>query len=154
MGTFHRLTCHVVFGTRFREPLIQPALRERLYEYMGGTIRGLKGHLLEIGGVEDHVHLLLAFTPNMVISDLVRDLKANSAKWLNEQQLLRGRFAWQKGYAVFTVSYSHIESVRKYIQNQVEHHRRRSFEDEYKEFLLRHGIEFEDQYLFEGEYAG
>lgn len=75
----------MVFGIRFREPLIQPAFRERLYEDMGGTIRGLKGHLLGIGGVEDHVHLLLAFTTNMVISDSVRDLKASSAKWLNEQ---------------------------------------------------------------------
>lgn len=154
VGTFHRLTYHIVFGTRYRRKIILPAYQERLYEYMGGTIRGLKGHLVEIGGVEDHVHLLVNLPPVLSLSDAVRDIKANSSKWVDENDLTADVFEWQKGYGAFTVSYSNVEVVRKYIRNQKMHHRVRSFREEYIEFLRRHGIEFEERYLFEGEHTG
>ena len=121
---------------------------------MGGTIRGLKGHSIEIGGVEDHVHLLVNLPPAIALSDAVRDIKANASKWVDDNHLTKDGFEWQKGYGAFTVSYSNIETVREYIRNQQKHHQVRTFREEYIEFLKRHGIEFEERYLFEGEHTG
>lgn len=154
VSSFTKLTYHVVYGTRYRRRVISDALQERLYEYIGGIIREKKGHLIEIGGVDDHVHLLSNFPPAIAVSDMIRDVKANSAKWVNELGLIEGRFEWQKAYGAFTVSYSQIEAVRQYVRNQKEHHRERSFKDEYVALLRRHGISFEPRYLFEAEHHG
>ncbi len=89
MGTFHRLTYHIVFGTRFRRPSIHPVFRERLYEYIGGIIRAQSGHLIQIGGIEDHIHLLVNLAPSKAVSDVLRDIKANSAKWSTKNISLR-----------------------------------------------------------------
>ncbi|MBW3596521.1 MAG: transposase [Planctomycetes bacterium] len=128
--------------------------RERMYEYIGGTVRGRGGHLIQIGGVEDHVHLLANLAPTSAVSDSIREIKANASKRVNGLTILSERFQWQKGYAAFTVSYSQIESVRRYIANQSEHHRTRTFEEEYMEFLRRHGIQFDRRHLFEDEHHG
>ena len=154
MGAFTQLTYHIVFSTKYRAPVIQEDFRERLYEYIGGTVRNLNGHLLEIGGIEDHVHLLANCSPARALSDVIRDIKANASRWINELPQIRTRFEWQKGYGAFTVSYSRIESVRRYIQNQREHHRTMSFKEEYIAFLCRHNIPFEERYLFEAEHHG
>ena len=154
MGTYSKLTYHIVFGTKFRKPSIRDEFRERLYEYIGGTIRAKNGHLIEIGGVDDHVHVLANLSPAFAISDMVRDFKANSSKWMNENICPRERFEWQKGYGAFSVSYSQIEIVRRYIQRQPEHHRKQSFQDELIEMLEQHEIPFELKYLFEQEYHG
>lgn len=154
MGTFTKLTYHIVFGTKYRRNTIRPTFVERLYEYVGGIIRADGGHMIEIGGVEDHVHILANLPASRSVSDSVRDIKANSSRWINELTEVIDRFEWQKGYAAFTVSYSQIDGLREYIQNQVEHHRRRSFEEEYILFLQRHNIPFERQWLFEDEHHG
>ena len=154
MGSFTQLTYHVVFSTKFRRPTLVKNIRERLYEYMGGTIRGQKGHLLEIGGVEDHLHLLMHIPPTESVSNFIRDLKSSSSTWINDSQLVNQDFRWQKGYGAFTVSYSQIESVRRYIQNQEEHHRKLTFKEEYVLMLKRHNIQFEDRFLFEHEHHG
>jgi len=154
MGSFTKLTYHIVFGTKFRTPSIQDEFRERLYEYIGGTIRGMKGHLIEIGGVEDHIHLLANLTPSMALSAGVRDIKSCSSYWISELSEVSSKFEWQKGYSAFSVSFSQISAVRGYIQNQQEHHRKQSFKDEYIEFLRRHEIPFEDRFLFEAEHHG
>jgi putative transposase len=154
MSTFTKLTYHVVFGTKYRHPLIHNPFQKRLYEYIGGIIRTLNGHLIEIGGVEDHIHLLVSLSPAKSISDTIREVKANASKWSNELFDLNRRFEWQKGYGAFTVSYSQIESVRHYIQNQHEHHQTKTFEDEYIAFLNLHEIVFDRQYLFEAEHYG
>jgi putative transposase len=154
MGSFTQLTYHVVFATKYRRPTITAAIQERLYEYIGGTLRAKKGQLIEIGGVKDHVHLLARLSPAIAVADVVRDIKANSSKWMNEQPAAAHTFEWQKGYGAFTVSYSQISAVEQYIQNQEEHHRTRSFQEEYIEFLKRHGIEFRLEYLFEDEHHG
>jgi len=154
MGTFTKLTYHVVFSTKYRKPLITGELRNRLYEYIGGIVRGLNGYLIEIGGIEDHVHLLANFSPATALSASIRDVKANACRWANETAAVRGRFEWQKGYGAFTVSYSQIEAVRQYIQNQHEHHKTSSFHDEYLALLSRHEIHFEERYLFEAEHHG
>jgi REP element-mobilizing transposase RayT len=155
MGTFTKLTYHVVFGTKYRRKSIDSEVAEQLYlQYIGGIIRAQNGHLIEIGGVEDHVHILANLSAANSVSDSIRDIKANSSKWVGELNKKRDRFEWQKGYAAFTVSYSHIELASRYIRNQAEHHRTRSFEEEYIEFLQRHNIQFERTWLFEDEHHG
>jgi len=153
MGSFTRLTYHIVFATKYRQRTIGAEFQKRLYGYIGGTLRGKKGHLIEIGGVDDHVHLLAGMSPSLAVSEVIRDVKANSSKWMKEELRVAG-FEWQKGYGAFTVSYDRIEAIRKYIQNQEEHHRTRSFQEEYIDFLQRHGVEFELEHLFEDEHNG
>src|ERR1051325_8223658 len=104
-GTYTNLLYHIVFSTKERRQLIKPAIEERLYKYIGGIIRGLGGIELEIGGVDDHIHILAKFKPTIALSDAVRDIKANSSKWLNEKSKIY-KFAWQDGFAAFTVSES------------------------------------------------
>ena len=153
MGSFTRLTYHIVFATKYRKPSIKENLQERLYEYIGGTLRARKGHLIEIGGVGDHVHILAGLSPSLAVSDLVRDVKASSSKWMREEGHV-DKCEWQKGYGAFTVSYDRIEAIRNYIRNQKEHHRTRTFQEEYIDFLKRHGLEFRLEYLFEDEHNG
>jgi len=153
MGSFTRLTYHIVFATKYRKPTIKEDIQERLYEYMGGTLRAKKGHLIEIGGVEDHVHILAGLSPSLAVSDVIRDVKAASSKWMKDEPH-NDKFEWQKGFGAFTVSYDRIDAIRKYIRNQKEHHKTRTFQEEYIDFLERHGIEFQSGHLFEGEHAG
>jgi len=121
-GTFTRLLYHVVFSTKHRANLIAPELQARLYDYLGGIVRGERGRAHEIGGVADHVHLLIQWRTDEALSTLMRRLKANSSRWLHaEFPAMRG-FAWQEGYAAFTVSPSQFETVRRYVQNQAAHH--------------------------------
>jgi len=154
MGSFTQLTYHVVFGTKYRRRSIRDPIRERLYEYIGGILRAKSGHLIEIGGVQDHVHILARLSPSLAVADVIRDVKANSSKWMSEQAEAATDFEWQKGYGAFTVSYSLIETVREYIRRQAEHHRTTTFQEEYMAFLKRHGIEFRLEYLFEDEHHG
>lgn len=154
MGSYTQLIYHIVFSTKYRHPSITAVLRERLYEYIGGTIRAKKGSLIEIDGVADHVHLLTQLSASIAIAEVVRDIKANSSRWINEQPDKKRVFEWQKGYGAFTVSYSRVPEVRAYIQNQEEHHKTVTFQEEYINFLKRHGIEFRPEYLFEDEHHG
>ena len=153
MGSFTRLTYHIVFATKYRKQTITEDIQGRLYEYIGGTLRAKKGHLIEIGGVEDHVHLLCGMSPTLAVSDVIRELKANSSKWMTDE-LGIDDFEWQKGFGAFTVSYDRVEAIRKYIRNQKEHHETKTFHEEYIDFLERHGIEFKLEYLFEDEHNG
>ncbi len=154
MGSFTQLNYHIVFGTKYRRNTIEKTFKKQLYEYIGGTIRAKNGHSIEIGGVADHVHILARLSPSLAIADVVRDIKANSSRWMNERSENRLPFEWQKGYGAFTVSFSNIESVQRYVQTQEEHHRTKSFQEEYIEFLNRHEIEFRLEYLFEDEHHG
>ena len=154
MGAYTKLSYHLVFGTKFRQPVIDADLRPRLYDYIGGTLRSMDAHIEEIGGIEDHVHILAAIPPTLAISNVVRDLKANASKWINDNGLTFSRFEWQTGYAAFTVSFSQLGILRQYIRGQEEHHRKQTFEDEYVAFLDRHGISYERKQIFEGENHG
>ena len=152
MGSFTQLTYHIVFATKYRRRTMTDSLEERLYEYIGGTIRAKNGSLIAIGGMPDHIHILARLSPSLPVAVVVRDIKANSSKWMNEQP--GQAFEWQKGYGAFTVSYSQIQAVEEYLRNQQSHHQTRSFKDEYIEILKRHRIEFRLEYLFEGEHQG
>ena len=153
-STHTNLLFHIIYSTKYRRNLITPDVHERLYEYIGGTVRAKKGNLIKIGGMPDHVHILARLSPTLAVADVVRDIKANSSKWMNDQSEIANSFEWQKGYGAFTVSYSNIPPVQEYIQNQKEHHGAKTFQEEYIEFLKRHNIEFRLEYLFEDEHHG
>ena len=158
MGSYSQLTYHIVFGTKFRRKTIRSEIVERFYEYIGGTIRKRKGHLIEVGGIVDHIHLLTNLPSTISVADAVRDIKSNASKWLNEGQSdirnASDKFEWQIGYGAFTASYSQINAVQRYVQNQQEHHRTKKFEEEYIELLNRHDIKFKREHLFEAEHTG
>jgi len=127
--------------------LITAEVRPRLYEYIGGTIRGLGGVSLEIGGIEDHAHVLAKLRPDKSVSDVLRDLKANSSGWMHDVFPELKDFSWQRGYGAFTVSASQIDKVRHYIANQGEHHRKQDFRDEFIGLLRKNSVEFDERYL-------
>jgi putative transposase len=147
--TYSNLLYHVIFSTKNRESLITPAVREDLYSYIAGILRRQDGLPLEIGGMPDHLHLVIRIDPDVSVSDIVRLVKANSSKWANERPAGVGRFAWQRGYGAFTVSFSQLDAVRQYVRTQEEHHRVKTFQEEFVEFLKRHGIEFDERYLWD-----
>jgi len=145
--TFANLLYHIVFSTKDRRPSITAGIQENLYEYMGGILRGEGGILLEIGGVSDHVHLLVKLKTDISVSETLKKIKGKSSKWLNERSGATDRFEWQAGYGAFSVSASVAGKVRTYIRNQEEHHRRVSFKDELISLLERHGIDYDERYL-------
>jgi REP element-mobilizing transposase RayT len=145
-STYLSLHYHLVFGTKYREPAIAAEWRSRLHEYLGGTISGLGGFPQGVGGVADHVHLLVGLKATHCLADVLRELKKASSAWVHKQIGLAS-FAWQEGYAAFTVSATARESVQKYIANQEEHHRARSFREELIEMLERAGIQYDEQFL-------
>ena len=146
--SYTNLIYHIVFATKGRRPLITPEKEARLYEYIGGIIRGLGGICLCINGISDHVHVLAKLRPDRSLSDVLRDLKANSSGWMHDVFPDAAEFSWQNGYGAFTVSESQIESVTKYIAGQKIHHRKGSFEDEFKVLLNKNGIEFDPRFLW------
>jgi len=137
---------HIVYATKERAPLITKPLRPRRHEYLGGTVRGLGGIAIEINGVADHVHILAKLRPTVSISDFLSKLKSGSSGWAKRQT--SGRFGWQARYGAFTVSESQVERVRRYIRSQEEHHRKHSFEEQFKALLLAHRIDFDEARLW------
>jgi len=148
-GMYSQLLLHVVFSTKGRTPWITPDIAERLYPYMGGIVRGEKGVLYDLGGVEDHVHMYLRWRPDRSVSDPMRAVKANSSKWIHDTLPNLGAFAWQEGYSVFSVSKSQEDAVKKYIAGQHEHHKKEDFKSELLRILRLHGIEFDEKYVFD-----
>jgi len=145
--SYTNLIYHIIFSTKDRQPLIADAHQSRLYDYIGGTIRGQGGISLAINGTEDHVHLLAKLRLDKALSDVLRDLKANASGWMHEVFPDLEDFAWQRGYGAFTVSASQVEQVQNYIARQREHHQKRSFRDEFAAFLRANGVEFDERYL-------
>lgn len=146
-NTYTSLNYHIVFSTKDRAPWLSEPVRERLWPYLGGIARESGMKALEIGGIADHVHLLLSIPANLAVSKAVQLIKGGSSHWLKEAFSNMDQFAWQDGYAAFTVSQSQFESVRDYVRGQVEHHRAKSFAEEYRAFLQRHQIDFDERYL-------
>jgi putative transposase len=145
--TFTNLIYHIIFSTKNRQPLITEAHQSRLFDYIGGTIRELGGIALAINGTEDHVHLLAKLRPDRALSDVLRDLKANASGWMHDVFPDMKDFSWQRGYGAFTVSRSNVEKVQDYIARQKEHHQKKSFRDEFIEFLEVNDIEYNEKYL-------
>ncbi|MFM7858430.1 MAG: IS200/IS605 family transposase [Flammeovirgaceae bacterium] len=148
-GTFSQIYIQVVFAVKGRENLIGKEWKDDLHKYIAGIIKGKEQKSIIVNGMPDHIHAFIGLKPVMSISDLVRDIKNNSSKWVNENKLVKGKFQWQEGYGAFSYSHSQIENVYQYILNQEEHHKKKSFREEYVEFLKRFEIEHNEKYLFE-----
>ena len=146
--SYTNLLYHIVFSTRERRPIITDDRRPRLYEYVGGIIRNLGGIALAIGGIEDHLHALAKLRPDKALSEVLRDLKANSSGWMHDVFPELRDFSWQRGYGAFTVSASQVQIVSNYIVNQEQHHKRRSFQDEFEEMLRINQIDFDEKFLW------
>ena len=145
--TYTCLRYHLIFGTKARTPHITPDIQTRLYDYVGGIIKREGGALICAGGTADHVHLLASLHPQSSVVEIVRKVKANSSKWIHESFSQMSAFAWQTGYAAFTVSQANVEDVQRYISNQEVHHRKKTFEEELIEFVERHGIPYDIKYV-------
>ena len=143
------LHVHLVFSTKNREPWLTTDLCPRLYPFIGGIVRGRKSVLVEVGGVADHIHLLVSLARDISVAEMVRDVKSVSSQWVHQELPGRHAFGWQAGYGAFAVSKSNVEAVREYIRNQAEHHKLRTFQDEFRDFLRRHEIEWDERYVWD-----
>jgi putative transposase len=148
-NTYTQMYIQIVFAVKRRQNLIQKKWKDELHKYICGIVNGKGQKVYAIGGVEDHIHILVSIKPNIAISDLVRDIKANSSKWINENEFVRGKFQWQEGFGAFSYAQSQLDTVIAYINNQEKHHEKRTFKDEYMEQLQKFEIEFDENYLFE-----
>jgi REP element-mobilizing transposase RayT len=145
-----KILLHLVFSTKERRPFLKdPALREELHRYLGGILTNLECQPITIGGVEDHVHLLFAHSRTATVADVVKELKRGSAVWLKTKTPSLSEFAWQGGYGVFSIGQSQVEDVRAYIAGQEEHHRKISFQEEFRRLLQRYEIAFDERYVWD-----
>jgi putative transposase len=140
---------HLVFSTKNRMPMIRPVWSSRLYEYMGGILAKRDGRLLAAGGMPDHVHLLVSLGRDWGLSELLRDIKAGSSKWVHDSFPEDQSFAWQSGYGAFSVSASNLEAVKQYIADQVRHHQSMTFQDELRAILRKHGLAWDESYIWD-----
>ena len=150
-NTYTQLYFHIVFAVKGRSNYISEQWKDELYKYISGIIANKDQKLMIVNGVPNHIHLLIGTKPNCNLSDLIRDIKANSSKWINEKKFTKFHFEWQTGFGAFTVSQSGVPNVIEYIKNQEEHHRKKTFKEEYVEFLKAYQIDFKDEYLFDKE---
>lgn len=148
-NTYSQMYVQVVIVVKHRQALIQKPWKDELYKYITGIITNKGQKLLRINGVENHVHLLINIKPNIALSDLMRDIKANSSRWVNEQKFNNHQFQWQEGFGAFTYSTSQLDNVIKYIDDQEEHHKKQSFKDEYLSFLKKFDVDYKMEYLFD-----
>ncbi len=148
-GTFSQIHIQIVFAVKGRQNLIASDWKDSLHKYMSGIITGKEQKSIIVNGMPDHIHAFVGLNPSMKISDLVRDIKNNSSKFINEQGLVSGKFAWQEGYGAFSYSHSHVKNVYNYILRQEEHHKKRTFREEYLEMLKKFEIEHNERYLFD-----
>ncbi|MBT4382325.1 MAG: IS200/IS605 family transposase [Candidatus Marinimicrobia bacterium] len=147
-NTFTQIYVQIVFAVQGRQNLIHEKIREKLEKYMCGIVSNKKSKPIAIYCNPDHTHILIGLHPSISISDMARDIKANSSKWINDNRMIRGRFSWQEGFGAFTYSKSHIDNVAKYILNQPVHHKKTTFKEEYINFLEKFEIEYDEKYVF------
>ncbi|HXM36152.1 MAG TPA: IS200/IS605 family transposase [Pyrinomonadaceae bacterium] len=148
-NTFSQIYIQTVFAVSNRLSLIQPYFKEDLFKFMTGIVTNNGCKLISINGVPDHVHILIGLKPSIALADLVRDIKADSSKFVNKERFVRGKFSWQEGYGAFSYGHSQLDTIIRYIQNQEQHHKRSSFKREYLTMLRKFDMAFEEKYVFE-----
>lgn len=146
-NTYTQIYLHIVFAVQNRTSLIQPEWKNELYKYITGIIQNNGHKLIAINGVSNHLHIAVGYKPHQLIPDLLQDIKTNSSKWINERKFIRGKFNWQSGYSAFSFSHSQIDAIVKYINNQEQHHKRKTFRDEYTEMLKKYNVTFDEKYI-------
>ena len=147
--TYTQLYIHIVFSVKGRQPLIPKKHKDELHQYITGIITNRKQKLIQINSMPDHIHILVGITPDIAISDLVRDIKGSATRFINRKRWVAGKFTWQEGFGAFTYSHSQLKDVISYIENQEEHHSRRTFAEEYLELLKRFGIAYNPKYVLD-----
>jgi len=148
-GTFSQIYIQCVFAVKGRQNLLQNPWREEIFKYMAGIIKGKNQKPIIVNGVADHVHLFIGLNPSISVSELVRDVKNNSTSYINEQKFITDKFSWQEGYGAFSYAHSQIDHVYQYILNQEEHHHKKTFKEEYIDFLKKFEIKYDEKYLFD-----
>ncbi len=149
MSTYSQIYIHVVFAVKGRQSLIQPDWEEQLYRYITGIIKNKGQKMIAINGMPDHIHFLIGMRPNCCLSDLVREVKKSSNSFIKENGLSNFHFNWQEGFGAFSYNHSQLGAVANYIHNQKEHHKKRTFKEEYIRFLKKFAVEYDEKYLFE-----
>ena len=147
MSTHTQIYYHIVFSTKDRVPALVTDKRDGLFRYIWGILKNVDCHLYRINGVEDHVHILTSLHPTVCVSDLVKNIKTGASKWIKENGWFPLFTHWQDGYGAFTISHDGKDAVIEYIKNQEEHHKRVSFRDEFREMLIKFGVQFDERYL-------
>ena len=147
-NTYTQIHIQAVFAVRNRQSLIQKEWQEDLYKYITGIIRNRDHKPLQIGGMPDHIHIFFGMRPTQSLSKLMQTIKGESSSWINDSGFLNVRFSWQEGYGAFSYAKSQVPTVIRYIQNQEEHHRKKTFEEEYIEFLEAFGVDYDERYIF------
>ena len=146
-NTYTKIYIHAVFAVKYRECLIAPHWKDELFKYTTGIVQNNSHKMLAIGGMPDHVHLFVGMKPDQSVSDLIRDVKANTSKWINERGLVKGKFSWQAGFGAFSYAQSQLDTLVKYVMNQENHHRKQSFREEYQELLKKFDVEYDERYI-------
>ena len=149
MSTYSQIYIQTIFAVKGRDSLIQPEWEEKLYKYITGIVQNKKQKMLAVNGIPDHIHFLIGMKPSCCLSDLVREIKKSSNEFVNENKLSKFNFSWQEGFGAFSYSHSQLNDVIAYIMKQKEHHKKRTFKDEYMDFLNHFKVEYEERYLFE-----
>ena len=147
-NTYTQIHIQTIFAVQNRQSLIQKEWKEELYRYITGIVQNNKHKMLQINGMPDHVHLLIGMRPSQSLSDLMKAVKGESSEWINKKGFTRGKFSWQAGYGAFSYAKSHVPKVIRYIQNQEEHHKEKTFIEEYLDFLKAFEIEFDERFIF------
>ncbi len=147
--TYTKIYIHVIFTVQGRQNLISKQHKDELYKYITGIIQSKKQKVIAIGGMPDHIHILIGIKPDVALSDLVRDAKANSSKFINEKRWVMGKFGWQEGFGAFSYSHSQLDTVANYIKNQEKHHSKKTFREEYLELLKKFDVEYDPKYIFD-----
>ncbi len=138
---------HIVFSTKNREKIITNKIKNELYSYIAGILKSLKSTAIEIGGIDDHFHILCVLSKNFSTSKIIEELKKNSSKWIKTKGMQN--FYWQRGYGAFSISPSHVEIVQRYVKNQLEHHENQTFKDEFRGLLQKYKIDFDERYIWD-----
>ena len=147
--TYTQIYIHVIFAVKGRENIIPVQNKNELYKYITGIITNEKRKLIAINGMPDHIHLLIGLKPTITLSGLIRDVKANSSRFINEKKWVKGKFEWQQGFGAFSYSHSQLTTIINYIRRQEDHHKTKTFKEEYVEFLKHYEIDFQQEYIFE-----
>jgi putative transposase len=148
-NTYTQLNVHAVFSVKGRDNFLGDKIRPEIFKYISGILKNINQFPLAVNGYKDHVHMFFEMQPDKTLSDIIKIVKANSSKWISENKMIPGNFEWQKGYSGFTYSRSQRNNVINYIMKQEEHHRKKTFREEYLELLELFGIEFDHRYVFE-----
>lgn len=147
MSTYTQILYQIVFSTKHREQTLDANNRKELYQYIWGILKNKKCHLYQIGGIEDHVHIITHLHPSVSLANLVKDIKLASSEFIKTNKLFKNFNGWQSGYGAFTYSIEAKENLINYVKNQEQHHKIKSFKDEYLEILKEHGIDYDEKYL-------